>query len=429
LWAVARALQFLEGGVVQCMGALLSAKAGDIMEDGRYLGYASALQAVRPHRADGGAVPHGGEPWDPGGWYVGTDALLAASVKAFRLRLLRLRVLHGPHAHQLVAGRAVRPALWQASPGAVPSAELRVVYPFGGVVALEQHWQAHMLATFPQAVAMMGMAGLGQAPSPQLVAMARQAARGLCVRTVWTLSSTWDDILARAPHGLPHHDGIAGVWNRLRTLAHLPLEARCVAWRVLHGVFYCGAFHMRVNTGCTLQRACCALQGCEGVLQGLTHAFLACPGMALAVDWFCQVWHAVGGASPPKVAAVFLADDVGVWRPPAHLAVMWSSLRVMFLYCASRCMRGVPSFSSPLACARAVVGCFVRSVRALIAQDWGKVVSGFSRAGVRPLSCAAFELRWCHGGVLAAVSGPLEECGLGNMSILLSCSQPVVLPL
>jgi hypothetical protein len=240
------------------------------------------------------------------------------------------------------------------------------------------------------------------------------------------LATTVADDLGRAPHGLPQ-PGVMAVWARLRKLAHLPLEARCVAWRVLHGALYCGAFRLRVSSACSLPQACCGLPGCEGVLQGLSHMFLHCPGVALAVDWFCLVWEAVEGAKPPPLASVFLADDLTAWRPPVLLAALWGSLRVMFLFSVSRCTRAVSGMQSPDVFARAIVAHFVRNVRMLISQDWGRVVSRLAGVGVQPLSCAAFEQRWCHRSVLAAVSAELPEAGLGEMRVLLTCSHPAVL--
>jgi hypothetical protein len=346
-------------------------------------------------------------------------------VKSIRVRLLRIRVLQGPHAHQLVGGRVLRPALWPVPAMAMPVQAVRSVHPFGGLVGMELHWHAHFGARFPQALGMVGTGGGVEPPSEGDLVLAGQVVKGLRLSASWSVQSTADDVLQRAPYGLRQR-GVGAVWERLRELAHVPMEARCVAWRVMHGALYCGAFRMRVNTQCTLQEACCGVPGCEGALQGLSHMFVTCPGVMPAVAWLGDVWYAIAGERPPLVASVLLADDRSVWRPDAPVALLWSTLRVMFLYSVFRCLRGGTVFQSASVCARAVVATFVRQLRDLIVQDWGRVVSKAPGRLHKPLSCAEFELRWCHGGVLAEVREEPGSTALGELHVKLSCGSPAV---
>ena len=105
--------------------------------------------------------------------------------------------------------------------------------------------------------------------------------------------------------------------------ADLPRTQHALALRLLHGSLYVGAFlcHIQVLPP---EAACCPHPPCAAAeqppLDGLTHAFLACPAVAAAAQWVCSVFAAVSGAAPPPLCPrVFLADEACVWQPEPEL--------------------------------------------------------------------------------------------------------------
>jgi hypothetical protein len=171
--------------------------------------------------------------------------------------------------------------------------------------------------------------------------------------------------------------------------------------------------------GPELQQCLCVAPCCTHAdprpLETLQHMFFECAVGQGALKWLAGLWGLLdpGGTPVPLVASVWLADAQAVWQPPSGLASLWTLLRLTLLKCiwAVRCAtckgQGLGYTRS------AVVGAFVREVKALIWQDWARVVGDVrTMAGVPPswfrgrdptTTRAQFEKAWCAGGVLASV--------------------------
>ena len=182
--------------------------------------------------------------------------------------------------------------------------------------------------------------------------------------------------------------------------------------------------------------AACDNEGCgteAAVLETYSHMLLDCPAVAAAVDWLLDLWGLLEPDNrPPRDAQLLLADDATRWAPRDPAAwELWTLLRLVLLsqIWAARSKRrrlGVPTLS------QSVVAACVARVRAVIRHDWLRVTSDvrqLSGAGCihwfkgrdPSLTVAAFEKRWCHGGVLASV-GAGRRPGQHRLRLRLSVS-------
>ena len=208
-----------------------------------------------------------------------------------------------------------------------------------------------------------------------------------------------------------------------------PRHHRVFLWRLLHAALPVGAAKVTfVPPGAEHVHdvACCAHQDCrpavppgltrDGVwqLETLTHALLDCPAVAPALRWLAHLWVRIDGApQPPLTPAVWLQADPAAWQPQrTSLADLWCTLRVAMLAAAwswrqRRVASGVQFGPGD------VVSSCVADVRRLVQADWQVATSScVAMAGAhrswfpgreRSLDLAAFEARWCGGGVVAHV--------------------------
>ena len=109
----------------------------------------------------------------------------------------------------------------------------------------------------------------------------------------------------------------AHVWRVIHT-SHLDRRQRIMAWRLLHGKLFVGAFSQHIRR-----------RGCESQAATLTHVFITCPLAAGVWDWHAATWAAVTGeTAPPRSTDLLLADDTRVWEPPQQLRPLWQRLRL-----------------------------------------------------------------------------------------------------
>jgi hypothetical protein len=224
------------------------------------------------------------------------------------------------------------------------------------------------------------------------------------------------------------------VWQRLHTCKELPREAVSMAWRVLHGQLYCGAFWARIRESATLNEACCARPTCVKQLDTLSHMFVECPSIVPALEWLLDVWLAVSGNRPPKDARVVVADDHRVWQPQSQaLRHVWTVLRVLYLHAVWRCAV-INRMAGKVLASPAIIAMVVRDVRRVMQCEWARVLDGgASLAGSVPLSAesqplavAAFKEKWCMGEVLASVQ--LGEAACCRLCLKFTSSWPVAVP-
>jgi len=241
---------------------------------------------------------------------------------------------------------------------------------------------------------------------------------------------------------LPVHPAEVGhawapVWKRVHH-KRLPRELKYFGWLLLHAAVPVGGswFLPDRPDPDQLEAQLCYHPECEGAppppaansrvrqrqpndlqnspLETLEHMFLQCPASTSVLKWLCGLWgHIDPNNAPPCTAAVLLADDQSTWRPTAAAAAsLWTYLRLTVLrqVWVQRCYGKYQQRAvSPLT----TVAAAVRSIAADMKADWIRVVSDIKAAsglcvswfrGRDPmLTPGAFEQRWCHGGVLAAV--------------------------
>ena len=144
------------------------------------------------------------------------------------------------------------------------------------------------------------------------------------------------------------------VWTRLCDPT-LPRHFRSTTWAILHGIIGVNAFiyHTQLQPGRPSPDPAtrlCSNPTClsQGVHEDISHAFLQCPAVAPAIDWLLQVWQRLSNSAstPPRTAAVLLADDVNAWppdiRPQGGALALWTRLRVCVIGALwqVRCLRG-----------------------------------------------------------------------------------------
>jgi exonuclease III len=224
------------------------------------------------------------------------------------------------------------------------------------------------------------------------------------------------------------------VWQRLHGCKELPREAVSMAWRVLHGQLYCGAFWARVRESATLNDACCVGHTCVKQLDTLSHMFVECPSIVPALEWLLDVWHAISGNRPPKDARVVVADDHRVWQPQSQvLGHVWTVLRVLYLHAVWRCAV-IHRMTGQMVVSSAVIAMVVRDVRRVLQCEWARVLDGGAAlagsvplsAEAQPLAVAAFKEKWCMGEVLACVQQ--VEGAYCKLCLKFTSSWPVAIP-
>jgi exonuclease III len=223
------------------------------------------------------------------------------------------------------------------------------------------------------------------------------------------------------------------VWQRLHCCKELPREAVSMAWRVLHGQLYCGAFWARVRETAQLTDACCVRPTCVKQLDTLSHMFVECPSIVPALEWLLDVWHAVSGNRPPKDARVVVADDHRVWQPQSPtLRHAWTVLRVLYLHAVWRCAV-ISRMTGKVLASPAIIAMVVRDVRRVLQCEWARVLDGGAAlagsvplsAESQPLAVAAFKEKWCMGEVLACVQQEGVHC---KLCLKFTSSWPVAIP-
>jgi hypothetical protein len=437
------------------------------MAEGGYKPYAPAGMAGRRLNFMG---RWSGLACDLSNWRCGRTALLLMAVKDARRRMLRMRLAADPRWSRLyVPGRGIRPVLWPEPGGAAPGAAAGRADLQGGIPGLEQHW-ADVLgrplvpqpgaAVAPRRAGDQGLRPEYDAPwmhpsparQPPLDRALRAAQAGpsalagalppdAAAVPVAAAAGQWlsdTDALA-LPGGPPAPPSYRRVWERLHGQLGLPRPAVCSAWRVLHGVLYCGAFRARLDDRLPARAACCMCPGCEGHLDTLSHSFVTCPAVGPAADWLLALWGAVAGQPPLKDARVLLADDDRVWRPEvggACLWPLWSAMRVLYLHAVWCCRTGQRLRGAPFG-ARQVVGMLVALLRKHIQQDWARALRApvsepdlqahWVRGGYgQAWTVQRFRDKWCLGDVLARVDG--QPDGSHLVHVRLSMAHPVVAP-
>ena len=225
----------------------------------------------------------------------------------------------------------------------------------------------------------------------------------------------------------------SSVWGRLKDI-ELDRQHRVLAWRILHGSVFCGAFRLYLHRTDALGAACPHV-ACGAAMQTMSHMFLECPVAQGVWHWVRQLWLSVAGDSPPPVsAAVLLADDWSAWAPPARLRPLWVRLRLTVLHalwCASAKARSQRVHVD----ARTVAASVMVACKRLMRRHWYRVDMSSSTLGSCPhwmsgrmvaLTLQQFEDWWAAPGVLCSVHGTAGE--LRKLGIHWTTAAPVPLP-
>ena len=153
------------------------------------------------------------------------------------------------------------------------------------------------------------------------------------------------------------------------------------------------------------EQAPCPHAACQGLLQTLSHMFVACSVAAPVWDWVASIMACMPDCTrPPLTVSVLLADDSRVWKPPSKLQPLWLRLRLATLHAlwceAAKVRRGGPAVSAR------VVACRVLAYRRkLMLQHWSRV--GMRRRDLGWLSTVAY----CH-VILICLRRSLDSGGL-----------------
>ena len=147
----------------------------------------------------------------------------------------------------------------------------------------------------------------------------------------------------------------AHTWKDIHSSA-LDRPGRVVAWRLLHGKLFVGAFHRHNHRG-TPDSHLCPHAHCQGQLATLSPVMLSCPVSHAVWQWFAATWAAVSQQpAPPLHADLFLADDRrGPWQPATDLSSLWQRLRLLVItqlwvaYCRSRSQPEQPTLPAHIA--------------------------------------------------------------------------------
>ena len=201
----------------------------------------------------------------------------------------------------------------------------------------------------------------------------------------------------------PDDDTFPEVWRRLADpTIFRPFRVTC--WRLLHGALGCNAFleHVRRKIAPHGQprpplASCCMAPACAaaGIVETLSHAFLACPEVVPVLDWMLETWVQLGQPAAPRTWRVLLADDLAAWpgqpTDPGALR-MWTRLRVTTLGAIwrVRCSRDADPAGTPFA--RRVVCMVVEHLCSAIRRDWQR-----TQCDVRHMDDGAFCMDWWRG--------------------------------
>ena len=194
-----------------------------------------------------------------------------------------------------------------------------------------------------------------------------------------------------------------------------------VAWRLLHGKLFVGAFHRHIHRGMPASHLC-PHAACQERLATVSHVMLSCPISQAVWRWFAATWSAVAQQpAPPLHAAPLPADDRrGPWQPLAELDSLWERLRLLVItqlwtaYCRSRTQPVQPV--SPAHIAARVISATRKQMRC----DWQLfgwdtklrtgVLSHWLRGRQSSMTAEAFQSRWCHEEVLYSRPDEDAEC-------------------
>ena len=216
-------------------------------------------------------------------------------------------------------------------------------------------------------------------------------------------------------------------------------------WRLVHGGLPLGAARLWAvpavgdpQRHAALLGSCCQAAACVAVsagapstssapppaalppLETAAHLFWECPSVAVAVDWLWNIWHKVGGYSPPRAAATLL---LGEWQPRQRgLKRLWLHLRAALLYAVWR-LRLERRSSGRQFDARQVVELARASLQGTIRLHFAMATQDLPRAAGLPVewfrsrlsathSLKAFMGSWCAGNVLAHVDFLQAELGV-----------------
>ena len=104
----------------------------------------------------------------------------------------------------------------------------------------------------------------------------------------------------------------AHTWKAIHSCA-LDRPGRVVAWRLLHGKLFVGAFHRHIHRG-TPASHLCPHAHCQEQRATLSHVMLSCILSHAVWQWFVATWAAVSQQPAPPPAR----------RPPAGRRQAWS---------------------------------------------------------------------------------------------------------
>lgn len=210
-----------------------------------------------------------------------------------------------------------------------------------------------------------------------------------------------------------------------------------LAWRILHGCLFCGAFRGRIRPTLPLSDRCCPRPCCSDTPETLTHLFLTCPVSSRVISWVCDFWVAVTRGSPPlATAAVFLADDQHIWDPGTSFRDLWTRIRLNTLYAiwvaANRRRGGV--VSNPAS----IVARIIFSLRGSMSRDFLRthedirlhagVLSDWLRGRDSAISLDHFQSLWGPPGVNYILLPSAIPNQPPSLQILLSCTHPIPVP-
>ena len=395
------------------------------------------------------AGPWDQAPYDLLMWGHGSTPLAFLTVRQATLRLIRLRAL-ALFPSTYVPHRAVLPALWgsgaagTANPDAVQALARRQAAAFAAKVAAAARagngargsrdrrpppTDAELGAIYRQP--WMQPSPARESPSD------RAAQRRMAAGAQQRAAAGWDD--TRDPLQ-PADAGADGQGWRAAWRGALGRDSRrhhrAFTWALLHTALPCSAAKVPFwpsDVDGIVAAACCGNAACRpgqpatdtahvagATLETLLHALFECPAVRPAIRWAAGLWARIEGEGPPLTPRVWLQGDPGAWQPQLeHNRQLWRTLRIALLSAAwaLRCRRA--SRGTQFSPAEVVAAC-VEDLRAVVRADWQRATADITRldgvssrlfagrreghVGAAPHSVAAFEVKWCGGGVVAYVA-------------------------
>jgi len=226
---------------------------------------------------------------------------------------------------------------------------------------------------------------------------------------------------------------------------------RSTTWAILHGIIGVNAFiyHTQLQPGRPSPDPAtrlCSNPTClsQGVHEDISHAFLQCPAVAPAIDWLLQVWQRLSNSAstPPRTAAVLLADDGNAWppdiRPQGGALALWTRLRVCVIGALwqVRCLRGEVTIRHESLAHRAI-SLAVDALTEAIKRDWartqgdlreldsGNFCSAWWRGRDTQLKMAFFHKTWTRPAFFCDVTGPRDN---RQLQLFIDKDQPIPFP-